>query len=325
MAAGSLFPSPTPHVASSCRLAVLISAAVVVSAGLLLFGGLLADNLRRAGNLPIVAAYGWVAIAALALLAGLGLALAIDYDTGFLWDQSAVALAHVILGGFGFMGMLVLGFSHILVPMFALSAAPARRPAFAGLGLAAAAVLLGTVGALTDAVWILSAAAIIGLTAAAVHLWLMQNALATGMRKRLGLSFVLIRAAWIMLPTTLLVGLAVLHGIGGPNGPTLFGFLLIGGWLLTFLLGVLQRILPFLASMHATVSATGTPPLLSELTKSGTLQTHAICHGVALAVLAVAIMMDSASLVRVGASVGLVGALSFSWFTASVIRRILPP
>ena len=305
-------------------LAVLISAAVVVSAGLLLFGGLLADNLRRAGNLPIVAACGWAAIAALALLAGLGLALAIDYDTGFLWDHSAVTLAHVILGGFGFMGMLVLGFSHILVPMFALSAAPARRPAFAGLGLAAAAVMLGTVGALTDAVWILSVAAIIGLAAAAVHLWLMQNALATGMRKRLGLSFVLIRAAWIMLPTTLLVGLAVLHGFGGPNGPTLFGFLLIGGWLLTFLLGILQRILPFLASMHTNVSATGTPPLLSELTKSGTLQTHAICHGVALAVLAVAIMMDSASLVRVGASVGLVGALSFSWFTASAIRRILP-
>jgi membrane associated rhomboid family serine protease len=37
----------------------------------------------------------------------------------------------------------------------------------------------------------------------------MHVALKTGMRKRLGLSFVLVRAAWVALPVTLVVGLAI--------------------------------------------------------------------------------------------------------------------
>ena len=151
----------------------------------------------------------------------------------------------------------------------------------------------------------------------------MHRVLVTGMRKRLGLSFVLIRTAWVMLPMTLLVGLAALYGFAGPNGPTLFGFMLIGGWLLTFLLGILQRILPFLASMHATRSAGGAPPLMSELAGSGPLKVHAICHAVALAVLALAIAVDSAGVVRIGSAVGLAGAVAFAWFAADVTRRRL--
>jgi hypothetical protein len=302
-----------------------IPAALVTSAGLLLFAGLLADNLRRAGSLPVVAAYGWAALLALVALAGLGVVLIFDYETGVLPNHSAVALAHLILGGFGFMGLLALGFSHILVPMFALSAAPAKAPSLVALALAILAVTLGTLGALADNDLILTVAAIIGIAAAALHVWLMRRVLATGMRKRLGLSFVLIRAAWTMLPLTLLVGLAALHGYAGPNGPTLFGFLLINGWLLTFLLGVLQRILPFLASMHATRAAGGAPPLMSELAASAPLKLHAACHGVAFVLIALAIAADLGALMAIGAAIGLAGALAFAWFTADVTRRLLGP
>jgi hypothetical protein len=228
----------------------------------------------------------------------------------------------MVLGGFGFMGMLALGFSHVLVPMFALAPAPAKRPAFLAFGLAAVALAIGTAGALADSPAMLTAALLLGLAAAASHLWLMHRVLAAGMRKRLGLSFVLIRAAWVMLPVTLLVGGAAAHGLAGPNGPTLFGFMLIGGWLLTFLLGVLQRILPFLASMHASRPAGGPPPLMSELARSGPLRAHAICHGIALTALAAAIAVDSAALLRIGGAIGLVGAAAFAWFTADVIRQL---
>ncbi len=301
---------------------VLMPGALATTAGLLLFCGLFADNLRRAGNLPVVAAYGWAALAALVLLVGLGLALALDYETGMLPDHNAAALAHMILGGFGFMGLLALGFSHVLVPMFALAAAPAKRPSFIGFVLAVAGVALGSLGALADSPMVLTAAALVGLGAAGVHLRLMDRVLVSGMRKRLGLSFLLIRAAWAMLPAALLVGIAALHGYAGPNGPTLFGFLLIGGWLLTFLLGVLQRILPFLASMHAVRSAGRAPPLLSELAASGPLKLHALCHGIALAVLAVSIALDAVWLARIGSAVGFAGATAFAWFTADVTRRL---
>lgn len=304
------------------QMKVLIAAATVATLGLLLFAALLADNLRRAGSLPVVAAYGWAALAALVLVAALGLALAFDYEVATLPDHRAAGLAHMILGGFGFMGFLALGFSHVLVPMFALAAAPAKRPSFVGFALALAGLALGTLGALTNSTLLLTSAALVGLGAAGLHLWLMQRVLRTGMRKRLGLSFLLIRAAWIMLPATLLVALATLHGLAGPTGRTLFGFLLVGGWLLTFLLGVLQRILPFLASMHAPRSAGGAPPLMSELAASGPLSLHAVCHGVALLVLAVSIIADVPWLARTGAAAGLTGSMAFAWFTAAIVRRV---
>ncbi len=303
---------------------VLIPAAAVTAAGLLLFGGLLADNLRRARSIPVVAAYGWVALVAFGLVVVLGVALAINEDVGILPNHGAAALAHLILGGFGFMGLLVFGFSHILVPMFALAAAPAKRPSLASFAATAAALILGTFGALIGSRNVLAAAALVGLAAAAGHLWLMQHALNTGMRKRLGLSFVLVRAAWLMLLATFVVGFAALYDLAGKNGAALFGFLLLFGWLLTFLFAILQRIMPFLASMFVTPPAQGGSAIVSELAGATSLKLHAGCHALALAVLAAAIVLDNATLVRIGSAVGLIGAAAFAWFTVDVIRRMMP-
>jgi hypothetical protein len=308
----------------TAQMNILIPAAIIVTAGLLLFGGLLADNLRRAGSLPVVGAYGWAALAALVLVAVLGTMLAINEDVGILPDHGAVALAHLILGGFGFMGLLVLGFSHILVPMFAMASAPAKRPSFVSFTIVFTALVLGTLGALIGSREVLAAATLVGLAAAAMHLWLMYRVLKTGMRKRLGLSFVLVRAAWIMLPATLLIGLAALYDLAGPNGATLFGFMMLFGWLLTFLFAILQRIMPFLASMFVTPPARGGTAIVAELSGSPVLKFHAICHAVALALLAIAIVLDDAAVARVGSIIGLAGALAFAWFTADVIRRMLP-
>jgi hypothetical protein len=308
----------------AAQMIILVPAAVIVGLGLLLFGVLLADNLRRASSLPVVGAYGWAALAALVLVALLGVALAINEEGGILPDHGAVALAHLILGGFGFMGLLVLGFSHILVPMFALASAPPKRPSFVSFAAALIALILGTLGALIGNREVVAAATLVGLLAAAMHLWLMYRVLKTGMRKRLGLSFVLVRAAWIMLPATLVVGLAALYGFAGANGVTLFGFMLLFGWLLTFLLAILQRIMPFLASMFVTPPARGGTAIVAELSGAPALKLHAICHALALFILAIAIVLDNGAVGRLGGAIGLVGALAFAWFTADVIRRMLP-
>lgn len=295
----------------------------LVTAALVLLAILLGDNLRRSKNLPVVSAYGWAALASLTALAALGLALIADYQSALLPDHAAAGLAHMILAGFGFMGLLAIGFSHILVPMFALSGAPAVRRALTGFAFAIAALLAGTGGALLDNALALSAAAVLGLAAAGVHLLQMWQVLRSGMRKNLGLSFVLVRASWGLLLLTLLVGLAASQGLAGGNGPTLFGFLLLFGWLLTFLLGILQRILPFLASMHATRAPGQLPPALSDLSVSWPLKLHAGCHFAALALIALAIVTDIPLVARAGAAPGLVGAAAFAWFTADVLRRVL--
>jgi hypothetical protein len=222
------------------------------------------------------------------------------------------------------MGLLALGFSHILTPMFALASAPPKRPSYASFAAALTAVFFGTLGALAGSRCLLTIALLAGLAAAAMHLWLMHRVLKSGMRKRLGLSFILVRAAWIMLPTTLLVGLAALYGLAGASGGTLFAFLLLYGWLLTFLVAILQRIMPFLASMFAAPPASGGSAIVSELANVRSLKLHAICHGLAFALLVVAILLENTTLARLGSAAGLIGAIAFAWFAADVIRRILP-
>jgi hypothetical protein len=303
--------------------AVLLAGSLAAAAGLLLFAVLLADNLRRAGSMPVVAAYGWSALAALVGLVLLGVALSVDYLRAFLPDHGAAALAHMILGGYGFMGFLALGFSHVLVPMFALAAAPPKAPSLIAFALASGGLILGTAGALAGDPAILTVALAAGAAAALVHIRLMMGVLRGGMRKRLGLSFVLIRAGWAMLLASFVVGLAALFGLAGANGATLFGLVLIGGWLLTFLLGVLQRILPFLASMHAARSQGGLPPLLSELGGERSLQVHAAAHALALALVGLGIAIDAPALVQAGAAAGTLGALAFALFAGSVITRAL--
>jgi hypothetical protein len=301
----------------------LIVGAAFVAIALVLFAILFADNLRRSASLPMVSAFGWAALASLLSIVGLGVALVIDYEHAILPDHGAAALAHLILAGFGFMGLLAIGFSQVLVPMFALSSAPNSRQSFASLALAVTALLIGTAGALLDNPAALASAAAIGLLSAGTHLAQMRRVLRTGMRKRLGLSFVLVRVAWGMLPLTLLVGMAATFGLAGVNGPTLFGFLLLFGWLLTFLLGILQRILPFLASMHATRSSGQLPLPMSELSASQPLKLLAGCHLAALAILSAAIVIESTPLARLGAAIGLLGALAFAWFTGDLLRRTM--
>jgi hypothetical protein len=123
---------------------------------------------------------------------------------------------------------------------------------------------------------------------------------------------------------TLIVGLGALYGLAGDNGATLFGFLLLFGWLLTFLVAILQRIMPFLASMFATPPASGGPAIVSELAGALSLKLHTACHLIALAALALAILLDSTIIARSASAVGLIGAIAFAWFTVDVIRRILP-
>jgi len=295
--------------------------AILVGAGLAVFGALTADNLRRAGSLPVVAAHGWGALAALVGFAGLGILLVWDMTGGFLANRATLALTHMVLASYGFMGLLVLGLGLVLIPMFALSRAAPKRLGWAQLALAGLALTAYFVGGISGAAPLRWLALLAGSMAIAVYFWTMRLVLAGRMRKRLGLSFLLIRASWGFLALSLGLGGLVLAGVGGPSLPALFGFTLIAGWLLTFLLGILQRILPFLASMHAS-GKSGLPPPLSSLTAEVPLRIHAVFHFAALVTCAGGILLDMTLLVQIGAALGVVGALAFLGFAVNVVLKL---
>ncbi|MCW5700401.1 MAG: hypothetical protein KIT00_11225, partial [Rhodospirillales bacterium] len=261
-----------------------------------------------------VVLYAWVALISLAIAAGFGVTLGFDYTFDLLPDHANVALAHLLLAGYGFMGMLALGLSQVVIPLFAVALVPYERWALISLWLAVAALVLSVVGNLLGMELLVAAAIVAGLGAAGFHIRMMTDLLAKRLRKRLSSEFVLIRASWVIMPVPMVVGTGLLVDILPATAPALFGFTLLFGWLLTLLVGVLQRIIPLLASMH-TGRLGRVPAAPSHLTAEKPLQVHRWCHLAALVIVAIGISIDVAEIVRAGAAVGMIGAVAFAVFT----------
>lgn len=278
--------------------------AAVVALGI--YGVLLARNLLGARGMRVVVAHGWAALACLAALAGTGIALVARYEHGLALDHAAFRSAHMVLASYGFMGLLAFGLSNFLLPMLAVAPPPPPRGSFVVLGAALAALALATLGVNT---------ALLGLGAAIAHVALMERSLRASLRP-LGPAFVLIRVSWACLLASL-----ALAALGLPGGALPFVVLLVPGWLLTFLLGVMQRIVPFLASVHASQSTRGTP-LISALTPVRLLAVHRLLHLGAVALLLSGVLARSTILIQAGAAAGLAAAALFVAFYAFVLVKV---
>ena len=301
---------------------LLGAGATAVAVALLGFAALLALNLRAARGMAAVVAHGWAALSSLLVVLATALALALGYLGAPVLDRGTALALHVAFAAYGFMGLLSFGLSYILVPMFALAATPDERRSIASGGLAVAALLLAALAAFGVAPVALRVAAIaLGNLAVALHLALMRGALRSGMRRELGRSFTLVRIGWAALVASLAVALALMLGAPVDGLATLFGLTLIGGWLLTFVLGILQRILPFLASMHAG-RGSRRAPTPSALSAPRPLAIHFGCHLAALAGLMLAVVIDSARLAALAAGVGVLGAAAFGVFFVVLLRRM---
>ncbi len=222
-----------------------------------------AARLRRAARratcvgargMPVVVAHGWVALASLADPARVRAVARVRLRRRAAHRARSALALHVVFAAYGFMGMLALGLSYILVPMFALRGDTARaaradlvRAGRARAGCSRARVALGS-GAAAAA---RRRAARGSGVAVALHLRLMAVALDDRHAPRTRPLVPLVRIAWTLLPLEPAAPRWRRARRAGRGLATLFGSLLIGGWLLTFLVGILQRIVPFLASMHA--------------------------------------------------------------------------
>ncbi|MBK8211534.1 MAG: hypothetical protein IPK78_17870 [Rhodospirillales bacterium] len=212
-----------------------------------------------------------VALVSLSVAVVFALALTADYQFPLLAEHRRVALAHAVLTSFGFMGMLVFAFSHILIPMFAVAEAPAGSVLDWTLALLAMALAGAVAGCLCAWPVLTSVAGGVGLVGALLHVAVMAKTVERRVRKRMGPEFVLIRVSWCMLLVGILLATALPFGLLSDTWPAVTIVVVAYGWLLTFLLGVLQRILPFLASMHTARSGPGllSPSRLTVETAAG--------------------------------------------------------
>jgi len=297
-------------------------AALPVIAALLVYVALLARNLAGARGMPGVRTMGWLALASLLLVLGSAAMMLATWVGWAAWPRNGLLMLHVVFAVFGFMGALALGFSNILVPMFALGPVPSDRTQLRVAACAVGALVL-TVPVALDAWPRLALLPAIALGAAAVigHLLSMRRVLRDGMRRQLGGSFQLVRAGWAALFATFTLAAWWAFDDRTAGLVTAVIACAVLGWLASFLFGILQRIVPFLAAMHL-AGTRRRAPTPSSLTDERALAVHRWAHALALALLAVAIVLDSGWLVRAAAVAGAAGAFGFGTFLAIVWVRI---
>lgn len=301
----------------------LAAGAAMVIGALLPFALLLALNLRAARGMAGVVLHGWGAQAALALLLVSAAALVALWMGHPLLNRDTARGLHLVAGVFGFMGLLTFGLSYVLLPMFTLGRVPDERQQVAAGTVALLAVALAAAAPLTTALALpLRAAALLaGAAALALHLRLVRAVLASAMRRELGVAGRLMAGGWAGLMLAWAAAAAALATGPDSTAGRLFALSAVLGWLLSFLLGVLQRILPFLAAMHAG-QGRRRPPTPSALTLARALSWHAAAHALALVLLAAGVAASSTALVRAAGAVGSLGALSFAGFFAVLLSRL---
>jgi hypothetical protein len=207
-----------------------------------------------------------------------------------------------------------MGLSNCLLPMLALAPPPSARLAYTVLGTAIVAIMLAMAG-------FPGTASLVGFAAAALHVYSLERSLKARLRKPLGPAFLLIRVSWGCLLASLAAAALIAFDLAPERAAYLFGVLLVPGWLLTFLLGTLQRILPFLGSVHASTGARGTP-LISALTPARALIAHGALHLAALALLLGAAASGAPALARSAGAAGLGAAALYAGFFFFVVFKV---
>lgn len=299
---------------------LILAGAGAIALGITVYTMILVRLLRGAAEPRGTVMHTRTALISLIGAVAIAVTVAINYRLPILADPWPWAIAHATLAGFGFMGFLALGFGTFLMPMFAMADPPDPRKIEIAFWCLLVALAAGIAGVLVGSRWAILSALALALMGCGLHLRSMTLALASRMRKRLGPEFLLIRAAWVLLPAALIVGLVNTAGVAPDRGPAMFVFVALFGWLLTLLMGVLQRILPFLASMH-TGRVGGTMAAPTRLTDARALAIHRWCHAGALLGVGIGIGLDAPALVRAGGLAGVAGAGAFGWFALAVLVR----
>lgn len=300
----------------------MISGAIVTGIGLLIYFYLIINNIRGVQGMAAIMSHCWVAMLSLLGLVALGIMLIINMDHMFLSDHTTIALSHFIVAVFGFMTLLAMGFSYILVPMFALAPAPSENTGGLSIACNGLAIIVVLGGINTSLIWLSLLGVALALAGTGFYLYGMIKVYGARMRKRLGTPFLLIRVAWVMLPLTLIWAAVGLAGYWPETGHTLFGVLAILGWLLTFLTGVLQRIIPFLSSMHTSGSG-GIPMLASTMADERLLSVNGFGHLGGLGLVMLGVILDREIIIMIGAGAGFIGASCLLYYLLSVVGHMI--
>lgn len=223
--------------------------------------------LHRVPNTNPTAAAIKLALAGLAVTAGLGLALLAAWSGGRAWPLRLLTDLHATWGLLAWCGTLLAGVAYVVVPMFQLTPGYSARFSRWFAPLLLAAVLLWSL--LRSLEWELPASVmqlVVAGLAALFAGWTLAlqrrskrgRADATMRFWRVGMSAA-VAAATLLLATTLLDPEA-----NWPQPALVIGTLAVGGALVSVVSGMLYKILPFLSWLHLQNAVGGRVPHMGQ-------------------------------------------------------------
>lgn len=224
-------------------------------------------------------------------------------------DRLGAIAAHFHLGAFGFAGLTLVGVGARMLPMFMVSGPAPERPlrwinpaATLGLLLLAAGLLFR----FRPVVW---AGAALGIGAAGVFVRMVAGFVSRRSVRRLEPAFGHVIAAFVALLLALALGLSLLVTPGVDERRwTIYAELVLLGWLVVLISGVLYRLFPFLIWLHL-YARLGPGRAAADLVhhKMAWCALALLVSGVAT--LAAGTGLASATLVRLGAAGFLLGTI----------------
>lgn len=194
-----------------------------------------------------------LALLGLSVVVALGVAMALAIAGGWALPLARLADLHAAWGLGGWAGVLLAAMAYVVVPMFQLTPGYPARPSWWFPVLISALLLLWSVALVADQPWLirlsegglaLAGLAFAGLTGRLQGQRRRARADATYRYWQLGLGGSLL-ALLMLLTAALWPAVVELAGWS-----LIFGILLIAGGFMPFIIGMLYKIVPFLAWMH---------------------------------------------------------------------------
>ena len=287
------------------RGAVQGSGWIAVALAAVLLGVNLISQSLNAQPDPIVGRY--VGAGYIALIAALGLgSLRIGETLGY-WhvDRLAMIASHFHLAALGFASAVAVGVGSRMLPMFLVSHGFPRWPLhwigpLGGVGLAGF-----TLGQFSRSpVIILVGGGLMGV-AVLLDLYLAFHYFRRRVRRVLDPGLAHVAAAYVSLGVAVVAGnLLLLRGGGfAPRAWAAYALLVLLGWLVFLIVGVLYKILPFLTWLHLFGQKLGEGPLptVADLTRPSWGWASLVCVLTGLAVMVPAVGLGVGTAARAGA------------------------
>jgi cbb3-type cytochrome oxidase subunit 1 len=258
----------------SYTVPALIAGGTLVLLGVGVALVVLGRTLRSVPQLNLTGRYIISALVYFGLVVALGIIFVVNKRLAF-WPIALLPsiAGHALLGGVGWLTLLIVGVSYKLVPMFALTHDVDERLGRINLVLFNLAVPSLALTLLLDGpVWLRLLLALALAAACGIYIYDMRRILRRRLRRKLDITLRAFRVALGYLALSALLGTLLAAGVfdgrlPAGRGAMLYAWSGFGGWVGLTIIGMLHKIVPFLLWTHRYGARAGTErvPLVREL------------------------------------------------------------